>query len=177
ETANDTVEGGLPTFVDAVCVVHLARAVDGDADQEVVLLEERSPGVVEQRAVALRGVEDSFTGPRRPSIDLDDAPKEDQAHSSRPATLPGDDDLRGFRVCLQELTDVGFLKVLGHAKPAARVEHLLGQEEAVFAVQVADGTCRLGHQVEGERSILAHEHVAPRYSRMSMATASRSRSA
>ena len=54
----------------------------------------------------------------------------------------------GAGVGLQQLADVRLLQVLGHPEPAAGVEHLLGQEEAVLTVQVAHRTGRLDHHVE-----------------------------
>ena len=50
------VEGALAAAVDAIGVVELARTVDAQADQEVVLLEEGAPLVVEQDAVGLERV-------------------------------------------------------------------------------------------------------------------------
>ena len=59
----------------------------------------------------------------------------------------------GARLGLDQLADVPLVDVVGHAEPAVRIQHLLGQEEAVSAIQVADCTGRLGHQVEGERRV------------------------
>src|ERR1017187_5136384 len=42
------VEGGLAALVDPVGVVHLPRAVDRDPDQELVVLQERTPFVIQQ---------------------------------------------------------------------------------------------------------------------------------
>ena len=53
EAAHHLVERALAALVHAVGVVHLARPVDRDPDQEVVRLEERRPLLVEQRAVRL----------------------------------------------------------------------------------------------------------------------------
>ncbi len=47
------VEGRLMAFVDAVSVVHRLRPVDADADEEVMLLEEGRPFIVDQRTVGL----------------------------------------------------------------------------------------------------------------------------
>ena len=49
---------------------------------------------------------------------------------------------------LDQLPDVLLEQVVGHPEPAAGVEHLLREEEAVLAVQVADGACGLGEQME-----------------------------
>ena len=53
EPAHHLVERALAALVHAVGVVQLARPVDRDADEEVVLAEERRPLLVEQRAVRL----------------------------------------------------------------------------------------------------------------------------
>ena len=52
------VEGRRAALVDAVMVVDFARAVDAEADQEAVLLEEFGPFLVEQHAVGLQVVLD-----------------------------------------------------------------------------------------------------------------------
>src|SRR3954470_24238749 len=104
EAADDPVEGGLAALVDAVGVVHLRWAVDRDADEEVVLFEERAPVVVEQGAIGLHGVQNLLTGSRIPSFELDGSPEEVQAHQRRLPALPGDYDLGSFGVRLQELT-------------------------------------------------------------------------
>ena len=48
---------------------------------------------------------------------------------------------------LNQLSEVGVEQLIGHPKPAARVEHFHGKEEAVGAVVVADGAPWLGEQV------------------------------
>ena len=82
--------------------------------------------------------------------ELHRAAEEVEPHHRRLAALPGHHDLRRARMSFEELSDVGLLQLCCHAETASRVEHLLGQKEAVLAVQVADGARRLGHDVEGE---------------------------
>ena len=151
EARDHPVEGGLAPLVDAVGVVHLSRPVDRDADQELVLLQELAPLVVEERPVRLHRVEDVLAGGRVLPLELDRASEEVQPHHRGLASLPGHDDLRSAGVTLHQLADVGLVDLLGHAEAAARIEHLLGQEEAVLAVQVADRARGLRHQMEGER--------------------------
>ena len=55
-TFHHAVEGTPTATVDPVGVVDFAGAVDTEADQKVVLLEELAPVVVEQDAVGLKGV-------------------------------------------------------------------------------------------------------------------------
>ncbi len=91
--AHHVVERALAAFVDAVGVVHLARAVDAQADEDLVLLEERAPLVVEPRAVGLDRVGDLLSGPLILPHVLDRALEEVEAHQRRLAALPADDDL------------------------------------------------------------------------------------
>ena len=83
------------------------------------------------------------------SLDQRDRPTEEvDAHQRGLAALPGDGHL-AVRVCLQELAR-GRRRAASSRHPEAvtRVQRLLGQEEAVLAVQVADRTGRLGQDVE-----------------------------
>ncbi len=161
QPAQHPVEGGLAALVDAVGVVHVAGSVHRDADQEVVRVQEVAPLVVEERAVGLDGVEDPLSRPAEPALELERADEELEPHQCRLATLEGHHDLVGTRVGRQQLPDVGLVDVGVHPEPAAGVELVLGQEEAVLAVQVADGAGRLGHHVEGvDRGPLAQRHVS-----------------
>ena len=69
------------------------------------------------------------------------------------ATLPSDRDLVDL-LRLDHLPDVSLQQIVGHPEPVARIQHLLRQEEAVLAVQVADRPGRLGHHVEVIRGLL-----------------------
>ena len=60
KTAHDTSEGWLAALVDAVGIVDIFRAIDGESDKEAVPREEFTPGFVQQRAVGLEGVVDSL---------------------------------------------------------------------------------------------------------------------
>src|SRR5208337_4183127 len=57
--ADHVVEAAFALLVDAVRVVQLARPIDAQADQVVVLLEESGPLVVDERAVGLHRVQDA----------------------------------------------------------------------------------------------------------------------
>ena len=146
------VEGALPAAVDPVGVVDLARAVDAQADQEVVLLEEGAPVVVEQDAVGLEGVLHGLAGPAVLLDELDGAPEELELHQRRLAALPRHGDL-GRAVRLEQLADVGLERGLGHPALVVRIQRFLGQEEAIRAIDVAGGPARLRQQVEARRSI------------------------
>ena len=128
-----------------------------------VLLEERTPLVVQQRAVGLDRVGDALARQRQVVGDLDRTPEEVEAHHRGLAALPRHRDLRRAGVRLDQLPQVGLQQVVGHPEAAARVEHLLGQEEAVLAVQVADGAGRLGQQMERRGGAFRDQRAAPAF--------------
>jgi len=108
-----------------------------------MLLEKRAPVVVEQGTVRLNRVQNRLS---RFAILLhvhDRAFEEVEPHQGRFAPLPCDVNIAG-RMSLQELPDVAVKQLVRHAEPVARIEHLLGEEEAVFAVEVASGAGGLG---------------------------------
>ena len=86
--AHHQVERALPAAVDAVGVVQLARTVDAQAHEEVVLLEERAPVVVEQQAVGLERVLHGLAGPAVLLDQFHRAAKEVELHQRRLAALP-----------------------------------------------------------------------------------------
>ena len=146
--AHHLVEAALAALVDAVGVVDLARPVDREPDEEVVLLQELAPLVVELRPVRLDRVGDRLFRPAVLLDELDRAAEELDAHQRRLPALPGDRHLLPVGVRLEQLPDVGLEQVVGHPEAAARVQHLLREEEAVRAVEVADGPGRLREQME-----------------------------
>src|SRR5690606_29317357 len=60
QPANNRIKAGLLSLVDAVLVVQLARAIDGEADEELLFGEELSPFVVQQCPIGLQGVADGL---------------------------------------------------------------------------------------------------------------------
>ena len=161
QAPHDAVEGGLAALVAPVGVVQLRRPVDRDADEEPVLGEELAPVVVEQRGVGLQRVEHPLARCRELPLELDDAGEEVEPHERRLAALEGDHHLVRAAVRLEQAAEVRREHVVGHPEPAAGVHLLLGQEEAVVAVEVAHGTGGLGHEVERAGSPLRHRHHAP----------------
>jgi pimeloyl-ACP methyl ester carboxylesterase/class 3 adenylate cyclase len=151
--AHHVIEGAGAALVHAVGVMHLAGAVDAEADKEGVLLEEGTPLVVQAGAVGLDGVANHLAGTAVALDVVHGALEEVEAHEGGLAALPGDDDV-GSGVGLQEQLEVCLQEVVGHAEAAAGVEHLLGEEEAVLAVQVADGPGGLDEDVVGGGSVL-----------------------
>ena len=85
--------------------------------------------------------------------ELDGAVEELEPHQRRLAPLPSDLHDRNAGVRLDQLTDIGLEQLIGHPEAAARIQHLLGEEEAVGAVEVADRTCGLREQMKGRGRI------------------------
>src|SRR6185437_10558003 len=151
EPMHHLVETALPALVHAKGVVKLAWPVDRDPDQELVLLEERRPLLVEERPVRLDRVRRALAGLKAALSQFDRATEEVDAHERRLPALPGDRDFGDPRMRLDQLLDVCLEQFVCHAEPTARIEHLLREEEAIRAVQVADGSCRLRQEVESAR--------------------------
>ena len=151
QAAHHLVEGGLAALVRAVGVVHLARAVDAEA-RPGSCARRRTRAQSSSICVPLVWMVCSTVWPgcAYRSTSSIDAPEEVEAHERGLAALPGDRDL-GRPVRLEELADVQLQHLVRHAESAARVQRLLGQEEAVGAVEVADRARRLGQQVERRR--------------------------
>ena len=116
-----------------------------------MLPEEGGQIVVDQRPVGLDGVDDPLPGSRVLPLQLDGAPEEVQTHHGGLAALPGHGHLGRPVMGLDQLADVGLQQRLGHPEAAARIQPLLGEVEAVRAVEVADGAGRLGQEMEGWR--------------------------
>src|SRR5690606_29940707 len=87
--AHHLVKGWTPAFVLAVGIMQLAGAIDADADQEVVFLEELAPLVIQQGRVGLERV---FYGHARFAIlrlEFDGFPEKIHAHQGWLTALPG----------------------------------------------------------------------------------------
>ncbi len=94
----DAVERGLAPLGHAVGVVQVFRAVDAEADEEMVLAEEAAPGVVQQDAVGLQAVEDPLAVGAVLLLQVQDLAEEVDAQEGRLAALPLEFDLRGVVV-------------------------------------------------------------------------------
>ena len=145
------IERRLAALADPVGVVDLARTVDRDPDQEVVLLQKRRELVIDQRPICLQRVQDPLPRPGVLALQLDRAAEELDAHDRRLPALPRDHHLRRPPVGLEQLTDIALLQLLRHPEAAARIQHLLGEKEAVLAVEIADRARRLRHHVKRDR--------------------------
>ena len=149
-TLHHQVEAAFAGAGDAVGVVQLARAVDAQPHQEVVLLQERAPLVVERHAVGLEGLLHLLPGAAVLVDQRHHAAKEVHAHQRRLAALPGHRHL-GRAVRFEQLADVRLQRGVRHAVLVVRVERFLRKEEAVLAVDIAGRPARLGEQVKAWR--------------------------
>ncbi len=142
------VEGPRAALVEAVGVVELAWPVDAEPDQVVVLAKELAPLVVELGAVGLhrpldplavgQALGDELGRPRKKSTPISVGSPPCQATVTGLARL-------GF----DQLLEIADQHLVGHPELGAGVELLLGQVEAVRAVEVADRPGRLGQDVKG----------------------------
>ena len=141
------VVGRVAAFIDAVEIVHILRTVQADAEQEVVLGEELAPVVIEGDGVGLQGVGDAHAWALVLLLVAHRLAEKVQAHQRRLAALPSEVDLIDL-LRLDVLADVFLEQAVRHAEFAAGIEFFFGEEIAVFAIKVADGASRLGHQVK-----------------------------
>ena len=112
EAGHDAIEGRLVAFVYAIAIVEVARAVNGQADEEAVLREKFAPFVIEKHTVRLEGIFDLLAVGVFP-LERDDTAKEIDAEQCGLAALPGEvDRLRLLR--FDVLTDVGFEDIVRH---------------------------------------------------------------
>ena len=153
QAAHHLVKAAAPAPGQTERVVNLARTVDRDPDEEVVLLEEGRPSVVQLGAVGLDRVLRPLPRLQVVVDQLDRAAEELEPHQRRLATLPCDLHDRDACVRLDQLTDVRLQQLIGHPEATARIQHLLGEKEAVGAVEVADGAGGLREQVKSRRRI------------------------
>ncbi len=151
---HDEVERATAAPVLAVGVVDLPGAVDGKADEDIVLLQERCPGAVDQKTVGLEGLPHDLIGTPVFLDRLERSTEEVELHQRRLASLPGDRHL-GRIVRLEQLTDVGVERFFRHPTSAVGVERLLGQEEAVGAVDVAGRPRGLCQEMKARRALRA----------------------
>ena len=67
--------------------------------------------------------------------------------------LPGDPTAMMVDQSLDELADIRLEQIVRHPETASRIQHLLREEEAVGAVEVAHGARRLCEQVKRRRRV------------------------
>src|SRR5450631_304734 len=110
---HDEIEGALSAAVSPVGVMKLAWPIYAQPDQEIVLLEEGAPCVVEQQAIGLERLLNHLPGPSVLFDQRDRVLEEFELHQRGLATLPSDSHLRGT-MGFQELSDIGVERLLRH---------------------------------------------------------------
>jgi hypothetical protein len=134
-------------FITRSKVPCFARAVDAQADEKVVFLEEAAPLIVQKNAVRLKGVLHGLLGPAVFFNECHGFAEELHLHQRRLASLPRHR-YRGRAVRLQQLANVGFQRCIRHSVLLVGIQRLLRQKEAVSAIDIASGPARLRQQVE-----------------------------
>ena len=152
---DDAVEDRPPAQVVPVGVVQVARAVEAEPDEVVVLGEEGAPLVVEEHAVGLDGALDRHAGGHAAAFGRACPAEEVEPHQRGLSALPGQRHLRDL-LRASGLGDERLHHLVAHAEVAARVQLLLLEEEAVVAAQVAARPGGLGHDVEGGNCVVLH---------------------
>ena len=87
---DDAVEDRPPALVVPVGVVQVARPVDAEPDEVVVLGEEGAPLVVEEHAVGLERALDRHAGGHATGFGRARPPEEVEPHERRLSALPGE---------------------------------------------------------------------------------------
>ena len=119
EPAHHLIEAAASAFRDAECVVDLARAVDRDANQEVVLAQERGPLCVELGGIGLDRVRRPLTRLQVAIDKLNRAAEEVEPHQRRLAALPRDLHHRNPGVRFDQLPNVRLEQLVRHPEPAS----------------------------------------------------------
>ena len=83
----------MPATVETVGIMEVFRAIDGDADEKIVLFEEMRPLLGNQGAVGLDGMTNLLGGATILFAQLNEAFKEREAAQSRFAALPEHGDI------------------------------------------------------------------------------------
>ena len=141
EAVHHQIEAALSRPGDAIGVMQRTRAIDAQAHQKMVRLQESAPFIVQGHAIGLEGLRDDLV--RLPVFfhQRHGLAKKLDAHQCGLAALPGD---RHFRQAMRfkQLPDIGLECGIRHPVLFIRIQGFLGQEEAVLAVDVASGPTR-----------------------------------
>ena len=139
--------GGIAFFIHAIGVVEFRRAVDAQADEEMVFGKEFTPFVVQQGAVGLQGVADlSATGVFL--LQGNRFPEKVDSQQRRFSSLPGEGDFR-HALLFDVLADVGLQYFVRHFEVFVGGEELFFfQIKAVFAVEITQRPDGLGHHMK-----------------------------
>jgi hypothetical protein len=140
-------EGVLAIDSFAVVVVERRRAVEGDADEEIVIVKKTTPVIGQEGAVRLDAV-----GNEEASavflLKFEGAAVETEGAKEGFAAMPGKEGL-GLGLGLEVLLDKNFEEFFAHNAAGGGIEILFVQIITVSATEIAGGADRLQHYVEG----------------------------
>ncbi len=150
DAAHHFVERGLSRARPPVFIMELLRPVYGDTDEPMVLSEEGTPLIRQQRAISLQAVV-NLPPARIAALQCQHLLVETQRTHQRFAAMPREQHLRS-RLCLDVLTDEGLQRLIAHEEVAVvsrlGIEMTLLQIVAVVTGEVAEAADRLGHHVQ-----------------------------
>jgi len=151
------VEAGIAALVHAVGIVHPARPIETEADEEITLPQKAAPGIVQQRAVGLQRVDHAHSRFATPLLQRHRSPEKVQPHQQRLPTLPAKGHL-GHALGRDVLAGERLQHLVRHAKFGIGIQVRFGKIVAVGAVQVANRPARLEHDVKGRSKFLTGSH-------------------
>jgi hypothetical protein len=125
ESTHDTVERAETTCIDPIRIMELLWAIHGKAHEEIVLLEEDRPILIDEGAICLDCVGDPLM---RLAVFVDEfhrSTKEVESHHGWLPTLPRHRHIRR-EMRLQKLADVGLKQIVCHPEAVSGVQHLFG---------------------------------------------------
>jgi hypothetical protein len=137
--------------------VQVLRAVDGEADKEVLLVEELAPGVIDIRAVGLEIVLASHMRRAVSLLQLHDPAEKVETEQSWLSALPGEN---GFLVVLafEVLTGECLVHLVGDTPLFRFAQQLLLREVvAIGAVKIAERARGLHHDMHAPHGLAAIE--------------------
>ena len=144
------LEGRGAAFVYAIMVVQFLRAIQTDTDQELMFPKEPAPFLIECDGVGLQRIQDAHAGPAVFRLQGHRLAEKIQSHQGGFTPLPGKTDF-GMRLGADVLLDVFFEHWIRHAEITARKQRFFFEKITILAIQVANGTPGLGHDMERKR--------------------------
>jgi len=145
---NHPPPGTLPAAETAIAVMHLLGAIEGEADQKTVLVEEAGPVFIDVQAVGLQSVARLLTGAAAAALIVNSGLVKAEPHQRGLAPLPGKIDT--LPPLLHHLADSIAQHRLAHPVRRAREKGRLVQIVTVMAGERAVRPGRLDEH-RGER--------------------------
>ena len=143
------IEGRFALFGEAIGVVQLARTIETQPDEELVLGKEGTPFVIEQSPVGLDVVGDTTAGRRMLSLQLNDLAKKRKAQNRRLTAMPSENDLLNI-LSIHVLDNEAFKGVVLNALsiPLLLKQRFLAEIVAVRAAEIASRANRFDGRVK-----------------------------